>query len=140
LRIDAILLMSVSLLSAAASADARQDYMLNCMGCHLADGSGSPPAIPRLKDQIGYFLTIPHGRAYLAQVPGAANSLLSDAQLADVLNWIVEQFSGRSVPTDWQPYDAAEVNSYRSARPADIDRLRQQLTAELKRTHPASDY
>jgi mono/diheme cytochrome c family protein len=140
LRIDAILLVSVSLLSAAAAADARQDYMLNCMGCHLADGSGSPPAIPRLQDQVGYFLTIPHGRAYLAQVPGAANSLLSDARLADVLNWIVEQYSGASAPADWQRYDAAEVGAYRNARPGDIDGLRKQLTAELERAHPVSGY
>jgi mono/diheme cytochrome c family protein len=140
LRIDAIVLVCAALVSSGAAADARQDYMLNCMGCHLLDGSGAPPAIPRLKDQVGYFLTIPRGRAYLVQVPGAANSLLSDARLADVLNWIVERFGGSSAPADWQAYDATEVAAYRAARPADIDALRQELTAELERAHPASSY
>jgi len=133
-------LVCATLASSGAAADARQDYMLNCMGCHLLDGSGAPPAIPRLQGQVGYFLTIPRGRAYLAQVPGAANSLLTDARLADVLNWIVEQFAGSSAPADWQRYDATEVSTYRAARPADIDLLRHELTAELERAHPASTY
>ena len=82
----------------AVSADARQDYVLNCMGCHMVDGGGAPPTIPRLKDRVGYYLTIPHGRAYLAQVPGAANSLLDDRQLTAVLNWMVDEFAGASRP------------------------------------------
>ncbi len=74
------------------------------MGCHLVDGGGAPPTIPRLKDRVGYYLTIPHGRAYLAQVPGAANSLLDDRQLTDVLNWIVDEFAGASRPRTFEPY------------------------------------
>jgi mono/diheme cytochrome c family protein len=140
LRIDAALLAVVSLLPAAVAADPRQDYMLNCMGCHLLDGSGAPPAIPRLLDRVGYFLTIPQGREYLAQVPGAANALLDDARLAAVLNWAIDEFAGASAPSGWRRYDAREVAGYRAARPADIDALRQTLTAELWRAQPTLDY
>jgi mono/diheme cytochrome c family protein len=140
LRIDAIVLVCGALLASAAAADARQDYMLNCMGCHLLDGGGAPPDIPRMKDRVGYFLGIPHGREYLAQVPGAANSLLDDARLAAVLNWIIDEFAGASAPSRWQRYDATEVSAYRAARPVDIDALRGQLTAELRRAHPTLDY
>jgi mono/diheme cytochrome c family protein len=138
LRIEVALL--IALLGAAnlAAADARQDYMLNCMGCHLVDGAGAPPAIPRLADRVGYFLTIPEGRAYLAQVPGAANSLLNDAQLARVLNWIVEEYAGASLPQQWQPFQADEVARFRAARPLDIDALRHRLTAQITAAHPAA--
>jgi len=34
----------------------------------------------------------PAGRNYVLRVPGAANSVLSDEQLAAVLNWLVQSF------------------------------------------------
>src|SRR4029077_12005356 len=102
-RIQATIVAGLICLSCAVSAEPRQDYVLNCMGCPLVDGAGAPPAIPRLKDRVGYFLTIPQGRAYLAQVPGAANSLLTDARLTAVLNWIVTEYAGASQPANWTP-------------------------------------
>ena len=125
--------------SAAASADPRQDYILNCMGCHLVDGSGAPPAIPRLKDRVGYYLTIPQGRAYLAQVPGAANSLLDDRQLTAVLNWIVDEFAGASRPPQFEPFVIDEVAQYRHNRPDDIDALRHTLAARIVSAYPNAE-
>ena len=125
--------------SAAASAEPRQDYILNCMGCHLVDGSGAPPAIPRLKGRVGYYLTIPQGRAYLAQVPGAANSLLDDRQLTAVLNWIVDEFAGASRPPQFKPYSVDEVAQYRRSRPDDIDALRHTLAAQIVSVYPNAE-
>lgn len=122
--------------SAAVWAEPRQDYILNCMGCHLVDGGGAPPAIPRLKDRVGYYLTIPQGRAYLAQVPGAANSLLDDRQLTAVLNWIIVEFAGASRPAQFEPLAIDEVARYRRTRPDDIDALRHTLAAEIVRAYP----
>jgi hypothetical protein len=68
-------------------AAARTDYVLQCMGCHLADGRGMPPDVPALQDRIGYYLQVPEGREYVVQVPGAANARLTDAALAQVINW-----------------------------------------------------
>jgi mono/diheme cytochrome c family protein len=138
LRIDSLVFGVLLCASAGAFADARQDYVLNCMGCHLVDGTGSPPAIPRLKDRVGYYLTIPQGREYLVQVPGAANSLLDAGRLARVLNWIVEEFSGASRPQHFQPYDAEEVAEYRATRPADVDALRHKLTNEISGAYPSA--
>lgn len=125
--------------SALAWTDARQDYVLNCMGCHLSDGAGQPPAVPRLKDRVGYYLTIPQGRGYLVQVPGAANSLLDDRALAAVLNWIVDEYAGPSRPASFLPFDAEQVAAYRRARPDDIDALRHALTAQIERSHPVAE-
>jgi mono/diheme cytochrome c family protein len=132
----AIAIVSLAGIACAAAADARQDYILNCMGCHLVDGAGKPPSIPRLADRVGYYLTIPQGRAYLAQVPGAANSLLTDAQLAAVLNWVVAEFAGASMPARFEPYETTEVGTYRDARPADVDALRHALHEEISRRYP----
>ena len=58
------LLAAVTLLAAARAnaADPRVDYMLQCQGCHRADGSGSPGAVPDLRGSLARFLTVPGGR------------------------------------------------------------------------------
>jgi hypothetical protein len=70
------MLAAITLLAAAGArgADPRVDYMLQCQGCHLADGSGAPGAVPDLRGSLGRFLGVPGGREYLVRVPGAAQS------------------------------------------------------------------
>jgi hypothetical protein len=117
------------------------DYMLHCMGCHLVDGRGAPEAgIPGFVDRVGFYLQVEDGRGYLAQVPGAADSPLDDAELTALLNWILKRFGGRSLSTDYQPLSIAEVSHYRRTRPADIDAERHRFAplidarrAELER-------
>ena len=104
----------------------------------MVDGGGAPPTIPRLKDRVGYYLTIPNGRAYLAQVPGAANSLLDDRQLTDVLNWMVDEFAGASRPQTFEPYAIEEVARYRSKPPADIDAVRHELNDAMVAAYPTA--
>ena len=139
MRIHALIVAGVLGHSIAVSAEPRQDYILHCMGCHLADGAGAPPAVPRLKDRVGYYLTIPQGRAYLVQVPGAANSLLNDRQLTAVLNWLVDEFAGASRPAQFEPYAVDEVAQYRRTRPADVDALRHTLAADIRRAYPNAE-
>ena len=66
----------------AAAESPRILYLLHCQGCHLADGSGKPGAVPPLAAALGRFPGVDGGRAYLVQVPGSAHSPLSDAELA----------------------------------------------------------
>ena len=134
-RARGVLVIATALVVGAgnAAASPHSDYMLHCMGCHLADGAGAPTAgIPRFAGWIGYYLETAEGRAYLAQVPGSANAPLDDAALAAVLNWIIEYFAAESLPASFQPYDAAEIGRYRADRPVEIDALRERLTAEIK--------
>jgi mono/diheme cytochrome c family protein len=120
-------------MAGAANAGTPQtDYMIHCMGCHLVDGQGAPAAgVPSFVDRVGYYLVVPDGRPYLAQVPGAADSPLDDAELAAVLNWILARFGGTSLPADYVPLDAAEVSRYRSSRPQDIDAERRRLAPAI---------
>ena len=105
------------------------------MGCHLMMVRCAPPAIPRLKDR----LVLPNNSARSGipcAGPGAANSLLTDARLAAVLNWIVTEYAGASQPANWTPYEVAEVAKYRKNRPADVDVLRHTLTDTIASSYP----
>lgn len=117
---------------AAASEVDKKNYRLYCMGCHQMDGSGSPAnGIPSMRDEVGHFLKLPAGRAYLSQVPGSLNTPLNDADTAALLNWVMVNIGRRSLPADFRPYSAAEVQGYRASVPEDIPGLRAQLIEQL---------
>jgi mono/diheme cytochrome c family protein len=116
-----------------ASADAgRGYYTLHCAGCHQADGSGSAAhEIPNMKGAVGHFLRLPEGRAFLVQVPGTANSPLTDAEVAVLLNWMLPQFSRAELPPGFVPYTAEEVTRLRKQRLDDVAATRAALVARL---------
>ena len=133
-------IVATALLSTAVSAaqPPRINYMIHCMGCHLADGTGAPPDVPSLPQHLGQFLLVEGGREYLIQVPGTAFSPLSDAETAEVLNWMLETFSRNQLPDDFVPYTAAEVARYRSQPLTDVQIVRNQLLADLEQQEPAN--
>lgn len=111
---------------------ARQNYMLNCQGCHLPDGSGSPGNVPKLNDFVGYFLHVPGGREFIAQVPGAANAPISNEELAGVMNWMLLNFSANELPTPFQPYSADEIGELRKAPLVEVDQRRGELLTRIQ--------
>jgi hypothetical protein len=108
---------------------AQANYMLNCMGCHIADGSGAPGKVPSLRDTLVPLAMSPAGRRYLVQVPGAAQSSLSDLELAQLLGWMVHNLSARPVPPDLADFTAAEVAGYRRYPLVDVQATRARLLA-----------
>jgi len=128
----ALLLWTSTAALADTGADVHLDYILKCSGCHSMDGSGHPDfGVPDFRNQIGYFLAVPEGRAFLMQVAGLINSGLSDERAAAVTNYIVERFAGASIPSPFQPYTAEEARRYREHRPADIAERRHALTERI---------
>jgi cytochrome c553 len=111
-------------------ARAHTNYMLYCQGCHTPDGTGYK-SIPRLKGEVGRFLTLPEGRDFLVRVPGAATSILSDSDLAEVLNWIILTFGENSTPANFRHYTAEEVAKLRSKPLVEIVQYRKQLIRQL---------
>ncbi len=105
------------------------NYMLNCMGCHVADGSGAPGKVPSLRDSLPVLAASRAGRRYLIEVPGAAQSPLSDRELAQVLNWMVRALSAPGAPKGFADFTAAEVGSYRKSPLIDVRGTRAQLLA-----------
>ncbi len=110
----------------------QQDYILNCQGCHLSDGSGAPGKVPNLKGFLGNFLHVPGGREYLIQVPGVAHSVLDDWRLAAVMNWVLENFSREQIPADNVPYSAGEVGSLRKNALLDVNGRRAELLRDIE--------
>jgi hypothetical protein len=127
----AALLLALALATPAAlGASPELDYMLNCQGCHLPDGSGLAGAVPSLHE-VGRFLRTSRGREYLIRVPGSAQSPLDDAALAALLDWIVGRFDPDTAATGYRRFDAAEVARWRRPPLTEVDALRAELLAEL---------
>lgn len=87
-------------------------YLLYCGGCHGINGHSSDAAVPSLKGQVDAFLCLPAGREYIVRLPNVAFAPLSDAQLADLMNFVVALGQTRDGKGD-PPYTAAEVGTLR---------------------------
>jgi mono/diheme cytochrome c family protein len=105
------------------------NYMLNCMGCHLADGSGAAGKVPSVRESLMTLSRSAAGRRYLVQVPGAAQSPLSDLELAQVLSWMVRNLSTQTAPPDFTDFTAAEVAGYRRSPLIEVREMRARLLA-----------
>ena len=101
------------LFSDSAYCDPKNNYKLHCMGCHLTDGRGMPPEVPRFDSTLGKIVSTAAGRKYLVQVPGSSQAPISDAELAGLLNWLLKEFAGNSLPKRFVPYSKAEITRYR---------------------------
>lgn len=137
----AVLLLASTLLVASSQAEERNppqvDYMLQCQGCHLADGMGAPErGVPVLKDSIARFVAVPGGREYLVRVPGASGSPLSDAELAGVLNWMIVYFGPAEQAAGFTPYTGEEVAALRRPPLARVDELRKSLLQRFEAERP----
>ncbi len=114
-----------------------QNWTLNCQGCHRQDGGGSAATAPPLKGNVARFLSVPGGREYLGRVPGVATSALSDANLSEVLNWMLWRFDAAHLPKGFKPYTAAEIGRLRK-RPLRLDAapMRRELLEMVGRLGP----
>ena len=91
-----------------------QNWTLNCQGCHV-DGTGSASTTPSLAASVARFLRVPGGREYLGRVPGVATSPLSNADLAEVMNWMLWRFDKQHLPSAFEPFTAAEIGRLRGS-------------------------
>ena len=92
----------------------RQDWMLHCQGCHGADGSLERPDMPALRGRVATYVGTAEGRAWLVQVPGVASASLSDARLAETLNWMLAAFDAEHMPDDFEAFTGEEVGALRT--------------------------
>jgi len=125
-----------ALTAAAACAGPAQDYMLYCMGCHGDQAQGVPGKIPPLAGALPRYMRTPEGRNYVLRVPGAANSVLSDAQLAAVLNWLATTYAvaGEARPAAFTP---GEVTQARHTPLVNVLATRSEVVRALEASGPA---
>ncbi len=125
-------LVSIFILGGVASAETPHiNYMLECQGCHLADGTGSAGKVPALKGFVGRFLSVPGGREFLVRVPGSAQSALNGRELAEVLNWIIGRFGPEDVSRNFVAFTPEEVARYRGRPLTDVKSTRSALVRSM---------
>ena len=125
-----------------AAAAPAQDYMLYCMGCHGAQAQGVPGKVPPLAHALGRYMRSPAGRDYVLRVPGAASSVLSDAQLAAVLNWLAANFDAAELASGVSWFTPPEVARSRHRPLPAVLQTRRDVIRTLAATGdaPAMDY
>ena len=125
------------LVAATAYASPAQDYMLYCMGCHGPQAEGVPGKVPPLAHALGRYMRTAAGRNYVLRVPGAANSVLSDAQLAAVLNWLAQSFNADELSSGVPLFSPAEVTGLRHSPLPSVLAARRAVVRDLAATGPA---
>lgn len=117
-------LFSISALPARSDSSAF-DYRMNCEGCHAVAGVGVEPHVPALKANLVPFLRTPVGREYLIRVPGVRQVSISDARIANLLNYVVFTLSDIEEARGVQPFSEAEVAAHRQQAFLDVPAARQ---------------
>jgi hypothetical protein len=133
-----ILLVLCALPALVWAKDPASLYQMECQGCHLSDGGGGLDSIPALTNHVARFLDVPGGREYLLQVPGVALSPLSDEELADVLNWMLQTFGPPEPASRNAPYTVDEVARWRKQPLADVAKRRAELVLLMQQTGVAA--
>jgi mono/diheme cytochrome c family protein len=127
--------------AAGSEAWARSAFLERCGGCHGLDGKAAAAVVPDLRDQVGYFLCTPEGRAYVGRLPNVAFSAVSDQQLAEIVNYAVFKVGGSSAPPGAKPYSAAEVGRLRRnpLTATDLVAQRSRVAEAVIRSCPAAE-
>ena len=93
----------------------------------MPDGTGLSSVVPTLHNIIGRMVAEPEGRSYIVRVPGASQAPINDEKLAEVLNWMLTEFSSDTLPKNFKPLTAKEVKRARSQLLADPVKYRAEL-------------
>jgi len=127
--------LAVLALAVTASAAGAQDYaprvnyVLHCAGCHGMTGEGSRAGgIPAFPDSVAHIAAVDAGRTYMMHVPGVVSAGLSNAEIAEVMNYILAEWSGG---VDFDPFDEAEVTRRRAEPVTDVVGYRRGVVDEL---------
>lgn len=128
-----LLFIAAALISAspgmASSTKAKSDYILHCSGCHGISGKGSVAGgIPTFPDSIEHIAGYENGRDYILQVPGVITTNMDDGAVAEVLNYILDEWSDApEVPK----FTAEEVTLRRAKPERDVVVHRREIVDEL---------
>lgn len=76
------------------------------------------------------------GREFIVQVPGASTANLSDARLAELINWLLLTYSEEQLPADFEPYTAEEISWLRPNLQADPESARKTILSDIAKTVP----
>ena len=120
---------------------AKSLYLLKCSGCHRADGGGAVEAgIPPFPGFIAPLARNADGRVYIAHVPGVIGSRLSNEQLVDVLNYVIDEWAGEDA-ADTPRFTVEEFAALREVPVTNVVEYRRDVVAQMKEAgDPVADY
>jgi mono/diheme cytochrome c family protein len=123
--------LSVLMPGTGEAYEPRVNYQLQCMGCHLVDGTGESGRVPSFRGTFIPLSMIPEGRQFVLRVPGVAQSPLSDEEIAALLNWIARNLSDAALPAGFTDYTAREVADLRRQPLAQVAAMRTELLKRI---------
>lgn len=101
----------------AGNYNARTNFILRCAGCHGMEGMGTASSgVPYFPDSVGHIAALEEGRTYILHVPGVISADLTNQQIADVMNYVLETYSDKP----YTPFTLEEVNARRAESVPDI--------------------
>jgi hypothetical protein len=123
-------LLSVGVACAALAHDVETNYRLYCMGCHVEDGSGLEGKVPSMRGTLVPLSARPDGRRFLVQVPGVAQSPLTNAEVAALLNWMISNLADKPATNEVAAFTEQEVARYRADRLLNVRATRAKLLSD----------
>jgi hypothetical protein len=127
----AAVMLALGPVTAALAYEPRVNFQLQCMGCHHADGAGEEGRVPSVRRTLVPFSATAEGRDFVMRVPGVAQAPLSDAAVAELLNWMVRNVSDVPLPAGFVDYTAAEVGLARHRPLAAVREVRSRLLSGM---------
>lgn len=107
----------------------RADYILHCAGCHGMTGEGTVQGgVPPFPGSVGHIAGSDIGRSYIMHVPGVISTGMNDAEIAEVLNYILDNWGQGA-----EPFTAQEVTRRRAIEIGDVVAYRREVVADLRR-------
>jgi mono/diheme cytochrome c family protein len=136
-RSKALSALLFAIVAAGAFArDAQTNYILNCQGCHVADGSGLEGKVPSMRPTLVPLARFAEGRRYLVQVPGVAQSTLTNVETAALLNWMLRNLADDKQLTGISAFTEREVAEYRATRLIEVRATRAKLFERIGASGP----
>lgn len=121
------LLLPGAMPASAGALSPHASYILQCSGCHLLNGEGAPAAgIPTFPGSVGLIAGADIGRTYMMHVPGVVSASLSDAEIAEVVNYVLDSWGDGAAH-----FTAEEVSRRRAIPVGDVVAFRREVAAEL---------
>jgi len=136
--VSGALTLVAGLFAPAQAYEPSMNYKLQCMGCHTPDGAGVPGRVPSIRTTLLPFARMPEGRRFLVQVPGSAQSTLNNAELAELLNWMIQNLSTAPGKPDYKRFTEEEVAGYRPHALVAVRATRERLLAAQSSTGKGS--
>ena len=121
-------IIGAALAKPVSAEPARANYVLYCSGCHGMSGEGTRSGgVPAFPGSVSLIAGSDSGRTYITHVPGVISNSMDDAEIADVLNYILDEWGDGGAH-----FTGEEVTTRRREDIGDVVAFRRHVVRELQ--------